>query len=95
MTGVQTCALPILKCGDSVMIAIRPEHIELAPRGDAGENALQATVDTVSFIGNQTECGVRVGEQTLKVLLHPERAPATGGTCTLYVTPDHCLALGA
>jgi iron(III) transport system ATP-binding protein len=95
------CALGHLRCiapagahaGDVVTVAIRPEHFELTPRGEAGENALQGTLETASFIGNQMECVVRVGHHPLKVLMHPERTPAVGGDCILYATPKHCLAL--
>ena len=95
------CTLGHLRCiapagaqpGDIVSLAIRPEHFELTPQGDAGENAIEGTLESAAFIGTQMECVLRTGEQRLKVLLHPGRVPPIGQLCTLYVSPDHCLAL--
>ncbi len=97
------CALGNLVCtatsetgdGEKVMLAIRPEHIELMPQGDADENQLQGVLETASFIGNVMECSVRIGEQSIKVQLHPDRTPPLGSTLAMYVAPRHCLALRA
>lgn len=97
------CALGNLVCtatsetgdGEKVMLAIRPEHIELMPQGDADENQLQGVLETASFIGNVMECSVSIGEQSIKVQLHPDRTPPLGSTLAMYVAPRHCLALRA
>ena len=84
-----------LGAGDTTIIAIRPEHVEIA-QGDAGaDNVLEAVLDSSSFIGNSMDCVVRVGDHPLKVMLHPERTPAVGAACTLHLAARHCLALRA
>ncbi|MFM9969299.1 MAG: ABC transporter ATP-binding protein [Burkholderiales bacterium] len=98
---VVACSLGMLRCarsgnvhpGQSVSVAIRPEHLELESRGEAGENQLHGKLEAASFVGNVMECMVRVGEQAIKVQLHPDRMPPLGSELTLYVAPRHCLAL--
>lgn len=95
------CTLGRLACtasasanpGEKVVVAIRPEHIELMTRGDADENQLRGVLESASFIGNVMDCTVRIKEQGLKVQLHPDRMPSIGSTLSLYIAPRHCQAL--
>ena len=79
--------------GAAIVVAIRPEHIELVPSGAQEENTLEGVLETASFIGNTMDCTVRIGETSLKVQCHPDRAPAIGAKVALYVAPKHCLAM--
>jgi ABC-type Fe3+/spermidine/putrescine transport system ATPase subunit len=81
--------------GAAMIIAIRPEHIELVPSGTAEENMLHGVLETASFIGNTLDCTVRIGDTSLKVQLHPDHAPGVGSTVALYVAARHCLAMRA
>ncbi|MFM2128621.1 MAG: hypothetical protein RL477_167, partial [Pseudomonadota bacterium] len=84
-----------LVAGRPVVIALRPEHIGLAPAGDGTENAIDGLLESAHFIGNAMDCTVRCGSQRLRVLLHPERTPVVGAAMTLYAPVRHCLAMSA
>jgi ABC-type sugar transport system ATPase subunit len=77
------------------MVAIRPEHLELTSSGTPDENVLQGTLETVAFVGNMTDCIVRVGQHSFKVQLHPDRTPEIGSNVSLYIAARHCLAMRA
>lgn len=90
--GTISCAAPSGTSG-SIVVAIRPEHLELTPSGSAEENVLHGTLETASFVGNMTDCTVKVGQHSFKVQLHPDRTPALGASVNLYVAARHCLAM--
>jgi iron(III) transport system ATP-binding protein len=93
--GTLACTAPSpVSVGDSILLAIRPEHVELA-NGSAVPNTLSAVLDSASFVGSSMDCMVRVGAQPLRVMLHPERTPGPGSACTLHVAPRNCLAMRA
>lgn len=75
------------------VIAIPPEHVTLQPGEEEAENTLTGTLNSTSFVGNSMDCVMSVGDQPFRVMLHPERTPAVGSACTLYVAARHCLAM--
>ena len=92
--GNLACTAPVdIVVGDDIVIAIRPEHVMLQPGEEEAENTLTGTLDSTNFIGNSMDCIVRVGDQRFRVMLHPERTPAVGASCTLYIAARHCLAM--
>jgi iron(III) transport system ATP-binding protein len=92
--GPLVCVAPAQPTAGSIMVAIRPEHLALAPSGGAQhENRIEGVVDAAAFAGNMMDCTVRVGQHSLKLQLHPERAPAVGSAVSLYVQAKHCLAI--
>jgi iron(III) transport system ATP-binding protein len=93
--GNLACSAPAGMSGGAVVVAIRPEHIELAPRGEPQENALRGVLEAASFVGTTMDCTVRIGPQAFKVQLHPEHTPAVGSALPLWVAARHCLALRA
>ena len=93
--GSLACAAPSGATSGAIMVAIRPEHLELTPSGTPDENVLQGTLETAAFVGNMTDCVVRVGQHTFKVQLHPDRTPAIGSNVSLYIAARHCLAMRA
>lgn len=92
--GLLSCAAPAGTSG-AIVVAIRPEHLELAPSGGPDENTLQGTLEAAAFVGNMTDCIVRVGAHSFKVQLHPDRTPPVGASVNLYVAARHCLAMRA
>jgi ABC-type Fe3+/spermidine/putrescine transport system ATPase subunit len=84
-----------VRVGERIVIAIRPEHVELHRADEVADNVVQAVLDSASFVGNSMDCTVKVGTQPLKILLHPERTPAAGSALTLRIAQRHCLALRA
>jgi iron(III) transport system ATP-binding protein len=92
--GTLQCLAPNkVNIGDKVVVALRPEHIELNAAGSGHENVFEGTLESVSFIGNAMDSTVRVGEQPLKVLLQPDHMPAIGETATFSIAARHSLAL--
>lgn len=85
------------KDSDAVTIAIRPENIvPIEAEGDAAQdNTVTGEVAQVSYIGNFTECTVSVGNQLLKVQLHPALSPPTGAKLRLRVDPRDCQILAS
>jgi iron(III) transport system ATP-binding protein len=93
--GSLACTAPAGTVAGAIMVAIRPEHLELTPSGTADENILQGTLEAAAFVGNMTDCIVKVGQTSFKVQLHPDRTPAVGSQVSLYIAARHCLAMRA
>lgn len=93
--GSIACTSPAGATSGSIMLAIRPEHLELTPSGSTDENRLDGIIETAAFVGNMMDCTVKVGQQSFKVQLHPDRTPDVGSNVTLYVAARHCLAMRA
>ena len=69
-------------------LGVRPEYVTLAPVGAAG--ALPATVSRAQDIGTHVMLTAIVGEDAVKVRLHPEIAPPqVGDTAWLQVLGMH------
>jgi ABC-type sugar transport system ATPase subunit len=93
--GSIACTSPAGLTSGSIMVAIRPEHLELTSSGTADENTLSGVLETAAFVGNMMDCTVKIGQQSFKVQLHPDRTPNVGSTIALYVASRHCLAMRA
>ncbi len=93
--GSLACSAPSGSTSGAIMVAIRPEHLELTPSGSADENVLVGTLEAAAFVGNMTDCIVKVGQTSFKVQLHPDRTPVVGSQVSLYIAARHCLAMRA
>ncbi len=80
--------------GDSVTIAVRPENVALTvgANGPSG-NAAAGEVDALVYLGNMLDCVVRIGDERIRVQLHPSQALARGDKVTLSFPTEHCLVL--
>jgi iron(III) transport system ATP-binding protein len=82
--------------GASVVVAVRPENVELSRAGaGAGANAVAGEVVSVVYLGNLLDCGVKVGDTHIRVQLHPSAAPSTGERVMLRFPTEHCLVMPA
>ena len=64
--GFQSPVAPGGKC----LLACRPEDVYVEPPGDPGLNRLSATVETIAYLGEHIEYGVRTaGGQLLGTVL--------------------------
>jgi iron(III) transport system ATP-binding protein len=80
--------------GETVTVAIRPEHVVLLNASDApGANQFAGAVDSVTFIGNLYDCRVAVGPARLRLQLLPSARLESGTPVRLGLPPEHCLAL--
>jgi len=92
--GALACIAPALvREGEAVVVAIRPEHVTLSPVGTGPENRFSGVIEAVSFLGNAMDCTIRCGATALKAHFHPDDTPAVGSTVTLHAAARHCLAL--
>ncbi len=80
--------------GDTVTIAVRPENVALTvgANGSLG-NAAAGEVDALVYLGNILDCVVRIGDERIRVQLHPSQSLARGDKVTLTFPAEHCLVL--
>jgi iron(III) transport system ATP-binding protein len=80
--------------GDAVTIAVRPENVRLGDRGtNAAENAVAGEVEHLVYLGNMLDCLVRIGEERIRVQLHPSHGLALGDAVLLHFPAEHCVAM--
>ncbi|MCW5770151.1 MAG: ABC transporter ATP-binding protein [Rhodospirillaceae bacterium] len=93
-----------LDTGAEVVLAIRPENIDLRQQQDGASadsheagayNAFQGEVADFAFIGSAVECAVATANGPFKVQVHPARAPKLGTRVSLTVRTDDCRVLGS
>jgi iron(III) transport system ATP-binding protein len=94
-SGGLKCILPDgVAAGESVVIAVRPEDVNLYTGPSAEkENILEGQVEAVIFLGDSLECQVAVGAQRIRVKLHPSSTVARGQTLRLELPQPCCRAL--
>ena len=81
--------------GARVLVMIRPEKIRVGTAG-AGENRVEATVKSVSFLGAITRCHLTAGDQQLIVTAgEASGLPAAGQRAALAWATDDCRLLAA
>lgn len=82
--------------GDHVVIAIRPEDVELVADGEAGgENVFEGQVQRVIFLGECVEAHIHIGPQAFTLRLHPSQAPRSGERLHVRLPTGRCRALPA
>ncbi len=71
------------KAGDTMTVAIRPEHVEVSPSPLTGENTCQGVVEEVVFLGSTQEYLVRVGTIQITALQIARKSTALlfGSAC--------------
>jgi iron(III) transport system ATP-binding protein len=80
--------------GDTVLVSIRPEFVELASPGElASGNLVKGEVENVVFLGEYLDCIVRVADQAMHVRLHPLTPLKAGQSVTLTLPIEQCVAL--
>lgn len=98
--GLMRCWLPKhLRAGERVAITVRPENIVVLegapPAGEAGTsgNVLEGRVETVTFLGDFLDCRVLVGDQLVRVKLHPSSLIREGQRVYLSLPEEQCKAV--
>ncbi len=82
-----------LVAGDTVVISVRPEDIELAEERRTGVNCGEGRVDQKVFIGEAVDFQVKVGERVLLARAHPRVRTKIGEMIYFDLHPDKCVAL--
>lgn len=92
--GVLTAAVPEgTRPGDRLTLCVRPENIRVFTHDPARPNILPGTIEQVMFLGEQLDCRVRVGQQSVLVRQHPTANLQTGGAVFVEFPPELCSAL--
>lgn len=80
-----------LATGDAIMLAIRPEGIDISdqPPNQEQPNQLAGSVVTRSFLGDAVDHIVRVGEQEIRARCNPAISLAPHSTATLRIDPTN------
>ena len=89
--------LATFQTGDKVLVAIRPEGIELNGSDSATENpGIPCSIETEAFLGNLMEYRVVIGDHHLRVRTPVDSEPFTAGQ-QVYASfpPAACLAFSA
>jgi iron(III) transport system ATP-binding protein len=96
-SGVLACRVPEgISIGDQVVIVVRPEDVSLVNGPSASdENVLAAKVKAVIFMGDALECTAAVGDQQLRMKLHPSSAVKEGSTVHFQIPSKSCRILQA
>jgi len=79
-----------VEIGEAVTIAIRPENVMLHEQRPAGQNVEAAEVEMFTFMGELTECLVRVGDLRLRARHRPRRAYQSGDGVFVELPVDAC-----
>ena len=82
-----SCSVPDdIQPGEQVMVCIRPENISLVT-GDSQEttNVVEGKVETVAFLGEYLDCLVEVGNEQVRLHLHPGQEVSKGDRVRLHM----------
>jgi ABC-type Fe3+/spermidine/putrescine transport system ATPase subunit len=78
----------VLKVGDAVMVAVRPERIRIGSAPNGPDNAYPVAVVESTFLGARNLILVRAGEQEFRV---EADAGPTGGDSMIQIPPEACI----
>jgi iron(III) transport system ATP-binding protein len=79
--------------GPLASLLVRPEHVELAPPGETGENVFTGRVRRVSFLGKLAEHEVELGTQLLRVQTVSKHRHPAGTEVSVRLPPEHCVVV--
>ena len=56
--------------GQDVYLSVRPEDVVIMEQGDdTADNTLEGTIETMLFVGDRSECQVKVGDERILLYL--------------------------
>jgi len=93
-SGPIHCALPDgARAGQAVTIVVRPEDVHLATAPSEHENTIEGRVDAVIYMGEALDCQVALGEERIRLRLHPSSPVERGQPIRLAMYGAACRAL--
>jgi iron(III) transport system ATP-binding protein len=84
-----------LRSGDRVVLAVRPEDVDLGETRPEGVNVLEARVEQKVFLGECVDFQVKVGDRTLLSRRHPSLRTPVGNAIFVKLHPEKCVAFKA
>jgi iron(III) transport system ATP-binding protein len=94
--GTIACQRRDFPAGGEATLCLRPEFIHLV-RGEApaGHNVVNARIESLTFVGENYETEIRVGEELLLARVEPDANIAVGDAVSFSLDPAHCLLVAA
>jgi iron(III) transport system ATP-binding protein len=89
---IETAAGEELREGDSVVLSVRPEDVELSEARPEGANVWQGRVDQKVFLGEFVDFQVKLGERVLLSRRHPSLRTPIGDPIYVRLPPEKCVA---
>ncbi len=86
-------SLAPLATGESVLISIRPEDVEVSTATAAGVNALTGHVELKVFFGEYLDLQIMVGARPLLARVHPSLQAEVGDTLGIRINPHKCISI--
>jgi iron(III) transport system ATP-binding protein len=98
--GTLRCLCPVeLSADQTVAVSVRPENITLSPTrvDEPGQNGnvLAGTINAVIFLGEYLDCRVAVGEEMVRVRVHPSAPVREGQRAYLTLPAEQCRGIAA
>ncbi|WP_306395633.1 ABC transporter ATP-binding protein [Telluria beijingensis] len=81
------------RAGDTALISVRPEDVDLSATRPDGENVTEGVVDTKVFLGEYMDYQVRVADRIVLARVHPSFNVSTGSTVYLSMNPEKCICI--
>jgi iron(III) transport system ATP-binding protein len=81
--------------GEAVVIAIRPEYVEIVTDARDGANVVKARVEVSSFLGEYVDCQLDIGGTPVKARLHPGLQVRRGSQVYVHLPAQRCVLLAA
>ncbi len=93
--GALECAIPQgIAAGDAVLVSLRPENINLHAEKPANTNNVwEGRVQIAVFLGEMYDCQILVGEQLMRVRLHPSHRIRRDDTVYLQMPAEYVTVL--
>ncbi len=79
--------------GDSVLISVRPEDVELTEQRPNGVNVIEGKVDFKVFLGEYLDYHIKVGEHQVLARAHTSVKSAVGSTVYMKLNPEKCITI--
>lgn len=89
--GCLDCAVPSGIIGQDVLVSIRPENIDVLRTTESKNNVFEAKVVQAAFLGEFMDCRMSLGENELRVRVHPSLGLRHGDTVFLRFPPENCM----
>jgi iron(III) transport system ATP-binding protein len=78
-----------LRSGDAALLSLRPENIVVhAQQPNDANNVWKGQVQVAIFLGEMYDCQIAVGQQTMRVRLHPTHRVRRGDTVFLQMPSE-------
>jgi len=94
--GRLNCLIPdSLQAGNEVIVAARPENIQARlDRPGSDENYIAGKIESITFLGATCDCRVLVGEEIVRVWIHPMSGVTKDSQIFLRFPTESCSVIG-